>query len=173
MGCPCWYCSSLWEKMVCSPAVSCSPHSASILYLGAGCGWGQNHQGWFCSLEFPRGCCVHLLSIAAEKHSIQQLFLLRADLKCWTLLLGTQFCVIVVMYHDLVEHQAHLSSQSIWTRHFRNIFEGMLCSIGLLILLGPLQLRKFCDSMITAHFVGFCWEVFCVSCIFRRLKHSV
>lgn len=81
---------------------SLQERSAPILYLGAGCGWGQNHQGWFCSLEFPHGCCVRLPSIAEEKCLSQQLLLLRTDFKWWTLLLWTQFHDIEMMHHDLI-----------------------------------------------------------------------
>lgn len=59
--------------------------AAPIPYLAAGCGWGQNHQGWFFSLEFPQGYCVHLLRTAEEKGLFWQLLLFRANFKWWAL----------------------------------------------------------------------------------------
>lgn len=86
-----WFSSSLLGKMVCSPAVSCFPLCKSTQLpsctLEQDVAEAKTTKGDFCSLEFPHGYCVHLLSIAEEKCLSQQLLLLRADFKWWTLLL--------------------------------------------------------------------------------------
>lgn len=118
-----WFVLQLSPASLTTRALSFHPIPWSRMWLR------PNHQGWFCSLEFPHGCHVHLLSIAAEKHWIQQLLLLKADLKCWTLLLWTQLHVIAMIYHDLVEHQAHLSSQSIWKRLLQMCCDFWGCAV--------------------------------------------
>lgn len=81
---------------------SLQKQSAPIPYLAAGCGWGQNHQGWFCSLEFPQGYCVHLLRTAEEKGLFWQLLLFRANFKWWALycklsLMTLKWCAIICL----------------------------------------------------------------------------
>ena len=125
---------------------SLQEHSAPIIYLGAGCGWGQNHQGWFCSLEFPHGCRVHLRSIAEEKCLSQQLLLLRADFKWWTLLLWTQLHDIEMMHHDLIAEQLLA---------LLDFAESFLCHMYLQ------ESKTFCVSCCTLSF-NFPWQTKCL-----------
>lgn len=106
MWCHFWFSSSLLGKVACSPAVSCFPlyKSAQLpsYTLEQDVAEAKTTRGDFAAWNFPHGCCVRLLSIAEEKCLSQQLLLLRADFRWWTLLLWTQFHDIEVMHHDLI-----------------------------------------------------------------------